>query len=61
LSTKIKVGLIVVLTAIIIGILILPETGWLKREFHVTENPQTVYNEALAKGKPIYLEFYASW
>lgn len=61
MTSRGKIILIVVLTIVIIGIMVLPETGLIKREFKTTPNPITVFNEAKAKGKPIYLEFYATW
>jgi thiol:disulfide interchange protein len=58
-STGKKLVLLVVLVAVIAVLakpLLIP-----KREFTVTPFPYTAYQQALAEGKPILLEFYASW
>ncbi|MBS4026485.1 MAG: hypothetical protein KGZ96_12525 [Clostridia bacterium] len=54
-----KIVLLVVLVAVVAVLakpLLMP-----KREFAVTPFPYTAYQQALADGKPIFLEFYASW
>jgi thiol:disulfide interchange protein len=54
-----KIVLLVVLVAVVAVLakpLIMP-----KRVFTVTPFPYTAYQKALKEGKPIFLEFYASW
>lgn len=61
MSSRNKIILIVLLSITIIGIIVLPETGLIEHKFKTTDNPLTAYNQAKNEGKPIFLEFYASW
>lgn len=37
------------------------ETGLVDEQFKPTEDPYAVYQQALAEGSPIVIEFYARW
>lgn len=61
---KYKTVILAVVLVLAIGVLAKPYIPFLNPEndeFQVTPEPLNVYEEAMAQGEPVFLEFYASW
>ncbi|MDW7672932.1 MAG: hypothetical protein SCK28_00195 [Bacillota bacterium] len=54
-----KVIIVTIVLLAVAGIMLKPV--FFPRVFAVTPEPYQAYQTALASGKPIFIEFYASW
>ena len=60
MTSKQKTAFLVVVIAIVGVFLLRPYLWPADEEFATTENPLTVFEEARAQGKPIFMEFYSA-
>lgn len=63
MSRKAKAILLAVVALLAAGVLVKPylPAGAGKQAFAVTPDPDLAYQEALSAGRPVFLEFYATW
>ena len=64
IPAQIRKIILAVVILLVAGVIARPYIPFLNPEeeaFSVTPQPYSAYEEALEEGKPIFLEFYASW
>lgn len=61
MGRKGKTLIITIVLVVALGILVKPYIFPKEKNFAITPEPYQVYQQAVKQGRPIFLEFYATW